>query len=133
MSMESSFLNLGRGNRTTAYMGLELDPGVEIKYEKGYTYMDIPVRELVNGEGVIVEKGLRNQHLRVIPACSVDLKGDYKILVEPNPALAEFGAVQGMYYIQPGTGRQTPGFYITLRKDLDLSQIQYGIRMYMRI
>lgn len=133
MSIESSFINLNRGNRLTSYMGLDLDEGVELKFEKGYTHCDIPIRVLLNADGTPVEKGLRNQHLRVIPACSVDLKGDYKLLVEPNPALSEFGSVQGMYYIQPGTGRQTPGFYITLRKDLDLSTVSYGIRLYMRI
>lgn len=133
MSMETSFLNMNRGNRLSAYMGLELASGVEPKFEKGYNFLDIPVLALQKDDGTTVEKGLRNQHLFVVPACTMDLRGDYKVLVEPNPALSEYGSVQGMYYVQPESGRRVPGFWITLRKDLDLSNISYAIRMYLRI
>lgn len=133
MPIESNFLNLNRGNRLSAYMGLELEPGVELQFAPGYIYAEIPILAFLNGESTEVDSPLRNQHLRVVPAGTVDPRGDYKILVEPNPALSEFGSVQGSYYIQPNTGRQSPGFYITLRKDLVLADIKYGVRLYMQV
>ncbi len=132
MPIESSFMNLNRGNRLSAYMGLDLAPGVELQFTAGYTFADVPVLSITK-DGEPVTTALRNQHVYIVPACYIDPKGDYKVLVEPNPALSAFGSVQSMYYIQPGTGRQLPGFYITLRRDLDLTDIKYAVRLYMQV
>lgn len=130
--MESSFLNLVRGNRLTSMMGLELFTGEPPKYGVGYTYVEVPVAKLVDLEGNTLEKGLRNQHIAVIPECTVMARGDYKILVEPNRAFWQYGTVQGMYYIQPGDDTQAPGFYVILRRDLDLTGIDWAVRLYLR-
>lgn len=134
MPMESSFLNLNRGNRLSSYMGLEMAPGVaSLPFTPGFTHIDIPPLHLEKDDGTVLEQGLRNQHLRIVPACTVDLRGDYKLLVEPNPALAAVGSVQGMYYIQSGSGRQAPGIWITLRKDFNPADLPWVVRLYLRI
>lgn len=131
--MESSFLNIARGNRLNSYIGLKMGEGKSFRYAADYTYIEIPVRELINvTDDKTGSKGLRNQHVRILPACEVNVRGNYKLLVEPNPELAAYGSVQGMYYIQPGQGEQVPGFYITLRKDLDLSDLNFAVRLYLR-
>lgn len=132
--MESSFLNLARGNRLSSYMGLQMAEGKSYRYAPDYTYIEIPVSILYNPtDEKEVEKGLRNQHLFVTPACFVNIRGGYKVLVEPNPKLAAYGATQGMYYISSGAGEQVPGFYITLRKDLDISDVNYAVRLYLQV
>lgn len=130
--LDSVFLNLTRGNRLSQYMGLRLREGTLPKYgQPNYSYVEIPIAE-VQKEGEVVESALRNQHLLIVPDCILNVRGDYHVLVEPNPALAEFGQVQAPYYIHSGEGEQAPGFYITLRKDLDLSSIKYAVRLYLQ-
>ena len=94
--------------------------------------MEIPALEFWNpSEEEVLKKGLRNQHLKVLPACKLQVRGSYRVLVEPNPALSEFGTAQAMYFIPPGTGDVTPSFYVSLRKDLDLKDIEWAIRLYL--
>lgn len=141
--METSYLKLVSGSRLSNYLGLEMAEGYEFRYptaqERNYSYIEVPVKELINsttmesiGEG---QKGLRNQHIYVVPACTVDVKGNYRFEVHPNPAFWNYGATQGMFYLEPRDGRQVPGFHVALRKDLDLSTLvsDWAIRIYMRV
>lgn len=135
--LESSFLNIGRGSRQTGYMGLVMAEGAPVRFGgKDYSYAEIP---LVGFRGVdkdkpedVGQKAIRNQHVYVVPACTINVRGDFHIQVEPNPALSEFGSVQGSYYVHNGSGILIPGFWMTLRKDLEAADVQYAIRLYMR-
>lgn len=134
--METSYLKL-IGSRLSNHLGLKMDEGYEYMFpqvqERNYGYVEIPVKELYNpGEEKAVEKGLRNQQLIVVPACTVDVKGHYRFEVHPNPQLWNYGIVQGMYYLEPKEGTKSPNFSIVLRKDLDPAEIEYAVRIYMR-
>lgn len=131
MSLETSFLNLGRGNRLGTHLGLQMLEGQAFKYAPDYTYLEIPILGFMK-DGGVESKVLRNQYVKVVPACLLDPRGLYKIQVEPNPALAEYGTIQPGYYIQPGTGGQMPGFYFQARKDTDVQDVKYAIRLYLR-
>lgn len=134
MPLDSCFVNLVRGNRLQSYMGLQEPEGKQAKYGAGYVYVEIPVRELRNATtGELLEKGLRNQQVLVLPDCTVHARSDYHILVEPNRRLAEFGSVQAMYYIHPGEGEQVPSFCIALRKDMDLAELDFAVRLYLQV
>jgi hypothetical protein len=114
-------------------MGLVMEPEHGFSYAKDYTYIEIPVLGFWNqAEEKLVDKVLRNQYVRVIPACSIDCRGSYKIQVEPNPAIAEYGLAQGTYYVSPDSGKQTPGFYFHARKDLEIADLPFAVRLYMR-
>lgn len=136
--MDSAFLKLNEP-RISNYMGLRMDEGVPYRYSKDYLYIQVPVRALVNKPGTAEEekitgegKALRNQRLLILPACTINVRGYNNIVqVQPNPALAEYGDIQGSYYIHPNEGERVPGFYISLRRDLDLRDIDYAIRLYM--
>jgi hypothetical protein len=132
--MQTSFYNWARGNRLSQYAGLKMYDGHEFKYAPDYTYIEIPVSYLRdNKEGLqYVKKGLRNQHLQVVAACSLDVRGSLKVEVEPCPQLSEYGSVQAGYYIHPGSGEVSPSFYVTFRKDCDISEIPYAVRLYLR-
>lgn len=136
--METSFLNLARGNRLTAYLGLQMAAGYSYKYAPDYTYIEIPLMEFWNPseEKVQEDKALRNQYVRVIPACSLTVRGShYKIEVEPNPALAEFGLIQPGYYLHTAGGGgelSVPGFYMQVRRDVHVKDVDYAVRLYMR-
>lgn len=135
--METSYLKLIDGTRIQNYLGLKMDDGyIAAKPQeagRNYAYLEIPARELYNpSDESVVMKGMRNQYIRVIPACSVNVRGNYRFEVEPNPALAEFGALQGRYYLEPGDGQLVPHFHLWLRRDLELSDIKWAIRLYMR-
>lgn len=128
--MDSVFLNLNRGNRITSYMGLELPQGQPPRFlQPNYFAVEVGV----DSSEFDTEKLLRNQHVFIPALCRVTVRADHHLLVEPNSALSEYGQVQGNYYIHPGDGERVPGFWITLRKDLLLSDIQYAVRLYLQV
>lgn len=135
--MDTSYLSLVSGSRISNYLGLKMTEGSEFSYpgiqNRQYAYIEIPVGSIiVSSTGEITDKALRNQHVLVQPACTVDVKGNYRFEVHPNPAIWAYGTAQGMYYLEPSSGQQVPGFYVTLRKDIDLSTLDYAVRIYMR-
>lgn len=137
--MSTSYLSLVSGSRVSNYLGLKMDPGTEFSYpptgDSQYAYIEIPVRVILVSTGEVLEAGtkaLRNQHVYIQPACTVHVRGSYRFEVHPNPAFWEYGTAQGSYYLEPGEGLLTPGFYVSLKKDLDPSKIVYAVRIYMR-
>lgn len=133
--MDSNFLNLVRGNRLMNYMGLQMAPEHAYKYAPTYVYVEIPVLHLLNcADGKMSDKGLRNQQIMVIPACSVTPRGSYIVEVEPNRKLAEYGTISGgIYRIHPTKGGETvvPAFAMTLRKDMDQADMEWAVRLYL--
>lgn len=130
--METSFLKLVSGSRISNYMGLKMLAERAFKYAPDYTYVEIPLLGFLGKDDTVPQdKALRNQYVRLIPACVVDVKGRDKLLVEPNPALAEFGMVQPGYYMHPGQGG-SPGLYMSVRKDIEVADVDFAIRLYMR-
>lgn len=135
--MESSYLRLVSGSRLANNLGLKMAEGYEYRSPasstSGYAYIEVPVMELYNPtDETILEKGMRNQYLKVMPACTVNVKGFYRFEVHPNKDLYEYGMVQAPFYLEPEEGEYVPSFYIKLRKDLDIQDIEYAIRIYMR-
>lgn len=133
--MDTSYLNWVRGNRITAYAGLAMETGYEYKFGPDYTYLEIPALKFQSSGDKDLEddqKGSRNQHLLLLPACVVNIKGQYRVEVEPNPELSKYGAVQPGYYIHPGTGEQAPGIYMNLHRNCDISELSYAVRLYLR-
>jgi hypothetical protein len=128
--METSYLKLMKGSRLTNYMRLEMDAGVEPVLGKNYLYLDIPLVGASTEEGMSMQVK-RNQHVWIASAAYVDVKGRNFIEVEPNLALAEMGQVQAMYRVHPDSGKRQLGFWFTARKDTDLTQLEYAVRIYM--
>lgn len=128
--METSYLKLMKGSRLTNYMRLEMDKGTEPVLGKNYLHLDIPVVGAVTEEGTSLQVK-RNQHVWIAAAAHVDMKGRNFIEVEPNPALAEMGQTQATYRLHPDSGRKQLGFWFTARKDVDLTQLEYAVRIYM--
>lgn len=127
---DPAFLNLARGSRLKAYMGLTLDEGVLPKYGKNYTYIEVPLRELLGPDGLPTTKALRNQTCKVVPACSLDIKGQSKILVKTFPRLQEISNCPALFLLDEDQGEQ-PGFYVSFRKDFDASDMLWAVRLYM--
>jgi hypothetical protein len=128
--METSYLKLMKGSRLTNYMRLEMDAGVEPVLGKNYLYLDIPLAGASTEEGMSMQVK-RNQHVWIAAAAHIDMKGRNFIEVEPNPALAEMGQVQSTYRLHPDSGRRQLGFWFTARKDADLTELEYAVRIYM--
>jgi hypothetical protein len=133
MALESTFLQVNRGSRLSAYMGLQMVAGTPYKFDQNYLYVEIPVLELWNpAEEKPVSKALRNQYIRVIPSCTLNVRGGYIVQVEPNPALWEYGPTQGMYYVPTGSGEVVPSFHMQLRKDMNVEDVDFAVRLYLR-
>ena len=131
--METSYLKLmTAAPRAVSYMRLEMDEGVQPVQGKNYLYLEIPVRgvETEDQQGVTLEVK-RNQHVWIAAAAHVNVHDRQFIEVEPNAALAEYGQVQPLYRLHPGSGRKQLGFWFTARKDTDLSKFDYAVRVYM--
>lgn len=131
--MDGSFLNVCRGNRLSGYMGLTMQEPHAFTYGKDYTYVEIPILGFWHpSEEKLTDKVLRNQYVRILPACQLNVKGNFKVEVEPNPALAEYGLMQPSYYLHPESGVQQPGIFFQARKDLDAKDLSFAIRLYLR-
>lgn len=128
--MDTVYLKLMRGSRLTNYMGLQMDEGTDLTLGKNYMFIDIPVRG-VDEEGKLVTELKRNQHVFIESAASLDVRGMQIIEVEPNPALAALGQVQGSFKVHPGSGKQRIGVWFTARKDVNLTELTYLVRLYM--
>lgn len=122
--MDSVFLKLIDGARVKNHLGLRMDEGYEYIKGKNYLYLDIPARPYV-------EKIKRNQHVFLEAAGAVNVKGRNVVEVEANPVLAEFGQVQPSYRIHPDSGEKRLGIYFTAHKELDLTELEYLVRVYM--
>jgi hypothetical protein len=122
------------GSRLSNYMRLEMVEGKEPVLGKNYLYLDIPLVGAVLEDANRIQISMevkRNQHVWINSAAVVDMKGRNFIEVEPNPALAEMGQVQGMYRVHPDSGKKQLGFWFTARKDTDLTSLEYAVRIYM--
>lgn len=129
--MDTVWSNLVRGNRLTALMGLQMNEGVPYRYSKDYTYVEIPLGQLYNpNTEEVVEKASRNQKIRIIPACKLDVKGACKIVVKTNPKLQEYSNCPSLFIIDSGEGEQ-PSFYATFSRDMDASELDWAVRIYM--
>lgn len=124
--MSNVFLKL-IGSRVINYMGLKMDEGLEpLKTEKvtDYSHLDIP---FALGQELEVK---RNQHIFIEAGATINVKGREVVGVEPNPALAEFGQVQGYYRVWPDSGEVRLGFWFTAHKQVSLDQFKYCVRLY---
>lgn len=140
--MDSSFLKLNAGSsRITNWIGLQMEQGYQPVHGKGYQYLEIPVlgvyvepsinKDGEESEGSYTKIVKRGQSVFVCAAGTIDVKGMYMVEIEPNHELSEYGVVQGLRRVQPGDGPQALGFQFTARKDVDLSQLKYAVRLYM--
>ena len=112
------FPKINTGNRTTK-MGLEGD----FTYTKDYMGILAPAQpaeeELTKGKKVVLK-----------PTVTVNPKSGFKILVDVNPKLYEYGSVNCVSIIEPELGEQ-PEVFINLRKKLDLDDLDYLVRIYV--
>lgn len=133
--MESAHVKLVSGSRIENYLGLRMDAGYNYTHGKNYMFISVPATVLVEAS----EKGMeeptmtikRNQHVFIPAACTLNVRGQSFLEIEPNPALAEFGQVQGTYRVHPDSGEMRPGVWFTARKDTDISELQFLINIYM--
>lgn len=126
------FGNLVRGNRLTGIMNLRMTEGVPHKYAKDYTFVEIPLNHLFNpSTDEIQVKALRNQRLRIVPACTVDLKkGGYKIGVKVNPKLLEYASCPSFFILDTEEHEQ-PVPYAFFHKDMEANELDWAVRLYL--
>jgi hypothetical protein len=127
---DSAFLNLVRGNRVPALMGLQQD-GTP-KYGPSYHYIELPVGSIRKDDGTVIEdKVLRNQHVEVVAAGSIMVRGQSPVLVAYNTDLQQVANLGSMHLVHPGGERHSPSFWVTFRKDCDIASIKWAVRLYL--
>lgn len=128
---DSMFLSLVRGNRLSAYLGLKMDEGTVYRWAKDYNYVEIPLREFYNPAAEnIQKKALKNQRLKVQPACKLEIKGGYRYMIKVNPEILAVADAPALFILD-NEGDEQPSFYATFRKDLDADRIDWAVRIYM--
>lgn len=128
---DNVFLKLVTGNRMSSLMGLELETGLPPKYAHDYCYVEVPLKEIYNpADEKVVTKALRNQHLKLIPACKLNVRGRYRVMVKTNPKLQEVASCPAMFMLDIDTKEQA-SFYATFRKDMDIGDIEWAVRLYL--
>lgn len=130
---DATFLNLVRGNRLSAMMGLNQHGVSSPKYGPDYQYVEIPVSNVKVGDEVLLPGGKvsRNQHAEIVPACTINVRGKHPVLVVYNNQLQTVASLGSMTIVHPGSGELMPSFWATFRKDYDIANIEWAIRLYM--
>lgn len=131
--MDGAFLNLVRGNRLKSWMGLELPEGVTApKYGPQYHYVEVPVGQVLkDGEPVAEGKIARNQHVEIVPACTIKVRGQSPVLVVYNDELQRVASLGSMTIVHPGGEAVAPSFWATFRKDFNVEDIKWAVRLYL--
>lgn len=126
------FNNLVRGNRLTGIMNLKMDEGQPYRYSKDYTYVEIPLAQLYNpSTEEVQDKASRNQRLKIIPACQVNLKkSGYKILIKVNPKIHEFANCPGLLLLDTDEDEQI-NVYAVFHRDMDVKELTWAVRLYL--
>lgn len=128
--MDSMFLNLTRGSRLTAFMGLEVTSGYVYTFGPNYQYVEIPFLHFNKDDNSTTDEAKPNQHLEVVAACSIHVRGSYPVLVQYNPDLQEVATLGSSHIIWPGeAGRITPSYYATFRKGIKADDISWAVRL----
>lgn len=128
--MDSFFLNLVRGNRITAHMGLMTPNGNQhLKFGPGYMYVEIPVKCFRKDDGTELDKASPNQHLEVVPDCTIKVRGGQAVMVHYNPAFQVVGNLAGSHIVWPGGEEHIPSFYVSFRKGISTSDIEWAVRL----
>ena len=127
--METVFVNLVRGNRLSALIGLKLPEGLVPKYGPQYQYVEIPVKCFRKDDGSELDEAKANQHLEVIPNCTIQVRGSQPVMIHYNPALQAVGTHSGSHIVWPGSGEHSPGFYVSFRKAVSAADLGWAIRI----
>lgn len=127
--MESAFLNLIRGNRISGLIGLKLPDSQAPKYGPNYHYIEIPVKCFRKDDGSELEEAKANQHLEVIPNCTIKVRGSQPVMIHYNPALQAVGNHSGSHIVWPGGDEHSPSFYVSFRKAVSISDLDWAIRI----
>lgn len=128
--MDSAFLNLIRGNRVTAYMGLVTpNNNQNLKFGPGYQYVEIPVKCFMKDDGTELDKASPNQHLEVISDCTINVRGSQPVLVQYNPMLQRYGSLSFGHMVWPGEGLMIPSYYVSFRKGVSVEEIGWAVRL----
>lgn len=125
---DSSFLKLIRGNRVTNYLGLHEDT---VRFGPDYTYVEMPIMHLQGSgeEDKPTNKAVRNQHLQVCVAPFTPHKL-YKVLVVTNPMLQRVASIPAVYLVD-GSNPEPLEMWATFRKDFDVSNLDWAVRLYL--
>lgn len=140
----SSFLRLVQGNRIQRFLRLTMDEGVPFQYGKDYFSVMVPDRGFLvldpeSGKykkPKTSNKGIAQvgDYIKIVPACTIFPVGPYLTQVEANPELSEYGIVQGSYYIDHECKTSfNPCIHMEVKKELDLSQLDYVVKIRMRV
>lgn len=128
--MDSAFLNLIRGNRVTAYMGLKTgDSNQNLRFGPGYLYVEISAKAFRKEDGTELTEAKPNQHLEIVPDCVVKVRGNQPVMVHYNPALQAVGSMAGSHIIWPGGEEHAPTYYVSFRKALLLQDLEWAVRL----
>ena len=128
--MDSMFLNLTRGSRLSAFMGLEMAPGFGSKFGPNYQYVEIPLDYFLKDDNTSLNEAKANQHLEVVAACSIHVRGNFPVMVHYNPALQAVASLGSSHIIWPGEmGRVAPSYFATFRKGIKAEDITWAVRL----
>jgi len=129
--VDNVFLNLVRGNRVQARLGLVTpNNSTSLKFGPNYAYVEIPVKEVLK-DGVPVEDGKisRNQHVQIVADCTINPKGNEIVLVAYNNELQQVANLGSQHMVHPNEGVQSPSFWATFRKDCLVEDIKWAVRL----
>ncbi len=126
-----TFLNLLRGNRLSGFLRLQMDTGYVYRLAKDYTFAEVPLAEVMNDKGEVLDKVLRNQQVELVAPVTMFPVGGYQGLVVVNPELYRYASVPSMLMFDSSDGSQRVSIPAKFSKDMELSAISWLCRIYL--
>lgn len=127
----NTFRRLSQGNCIDHFLGLKMEEGTVYKFSTDYTYIEIPLLRAVNADGESVQKATRNQYTELVSSASVRLYPGMKGLAVANPILSKYGAGPNILLLDNSSTREQVVVPITFRKDMQLTGLDWLVRLYL--
>jgi hypothetical protein len=131
MTTTTAFIKLSSDNIRKNYLGRVTQEGVPFRFSQDYMAIEVLPSLIWNpSEEKQVDKAMRNQHLRLEAACEIQPKHQYRALVKTNPILQEVASAPAMFMVESGEGGPV-SFYATFRKDFEVKDLSWLVRIYL--
>ena len=124
--MLESFLRWHHSLRMTKH---RIKSDQEISKSPSGAALLIKAKEIISDEEEITLTANRNSKIQIVPDVTYKLVGDSQLMIDINPELFNYGSVNCVRYIDSSC--PSPIVYVKLHKNIDITDLDYLIKLYL--
>lgn len=128
---DSMFRNLKRGAALQSLAGFKDTTLLTAIFGKWGDFVQLGLDRIESPEGEVLEEGKRNQFVYLVAKDTIRVKEKFKLLVSVNLQLLEAGTTPALFLIDEADKVEKIRVPIHLRKDLDISKLEWLVRVHV--